>query len=52
MWIEGVQHSETCFWKFVMKRKHWDLRRGGQGGLAVYMILSNARVKQVDEVLG
>lgn len=43
MWIEGVQHNETCF---------WDPRRGGQGRLAVYMVLSNARLKQVDEVLG
>lgn len=49
------QRSVTCLWKFVMKRKHWDPRRPGQarpgqGGLAVYMFLSNARLKQVDEV--
>lgn len=52
MWIEGVEHSETCFWKFVMKRKHWDPRRGGWGELAVYMFLSNVRLKQVDDVCG
>lgn len=44
------QRSQTCFWKFVMKRKPWDLRRRGQGGLAVFMFLSDARLKPVDEV--
>lgn len=32
-WIQGKdgQQNETCFWKFVMKRKHWDRRPRGPG---------------------